>query len=86
MNHSVGSASVSPTLWAAMGTGTAHPAVHLWGPWPPHADSGLAERSLPFHREHEDDEHTTGRLSLGAAHFTQKKSDKLAFPSFPFFP
>lgn len=52
----------------------------------PHADSSPAERSLLFHQEHEDDEHTTGPLSLGAAHFTQKKSDKLAFPSFPFFP
>lgn len=72
-----------------MGTGTAHPAnASICGDCGlPHADSGPAEpESSPLSPgAHEADERTAGPLSLGAAHFTQKKSDKLAFPSFPFF-
>lgn len=68
-----------------MGTGTPPCTLTCGDSGLPHADSGLA-RASPFHQECEDDELTTGVLSLGAAHFTRKKSDKLAFPSFPFFP
>ena len=86
MNCSVGS---SPFVSHTGHHGDRHPTPCTFtcgGSGLPHADSGLAEQSPLFHQECEDDEHTTGLLSLGAAHFTRKKSDKLAFPSFPLFP
>lgn len=86
MTHSVGSLFV-PHIMGHHGNRHRTPCKFTCGDSGlPHADSGLAEQSLLFHQECEGDEHATGLLSLGAAHFTRKKSDKLAFPSFPLFP